>query len=41
MGHASDTISDSKLDDIRRAALSEARAQAEHDLENASPSGRS
>jgi hypothetical protein len=41
MGHASRTISDSQLEDIRSAALSEARAQAEHDLEDASPNGRS
>jgi predicted nucleic acid-binding Zn-ribbon protein len=41
MGHASRTVSDSQLDDIRSAALSEARAQAKHDLEDASPSRRS
>jgi hypothetical protein len=40
MGQTSRTVSDSQLDEIRRAALSEATAQAERDLQDASAGGR-
>jgi chromosome segregation ATPase len=40
MGQAGRSVSDSQLEEIRHAALSEATAQAERDLEDASASGR-
>jgi chromosome segregation ATPase len=40
MGDADRSVSDSQLDEIRHAALSEATAQAERDLEDAAANGR-
>ena len=40
MGQAGRSASDAQLDEIRRAALSEATAQAQRDLEDASANGR-